>query len=173
MENLMIEQWRSNWSVSVNTTDPLFHFGLVTLASGTSEGYQAYMGAFRWAQSLNYDVMPNPMGINTFIAQGYDIGEPWAKGCAGYCNLTDAPYSILNTHWLNGPIHPRPKIYVGQRLARGVAKFIYGKDHIWTGPLISGCSLDDNYKLTISFNQTLLYGEKVIVQTMGLWYNSS
>ena len=175
LERLLIKQWRSNWSVIENTTDPLFHFGLVTLAAGTSEGHEGAMGDFRWAQTFNYDIMPNMYGINTFVAQGYDIGDPWSGSCKNYgiCNTTNAPYSIITTKNLdNSPLHPRPKIYVGQRLARKANKFIYGNDGIWSGPLISGCSMENN-KIIINFNKTMLYEESVIIKPWNMWYNTS
>eukprot|EP01084_Bolivina_argentea_P257934 434647_1 len=81
MEKLMIEQWRNVWSVVPDTTDPLFHFGLVGLAAGTSEGHTSSMADFRWSQSLNYDILPNKEVTNTFIARGYDIGDPWGQNC--------------------------------------------------------------------------------------------
>ena len=77
MELLMIEQFRANWSL-VNNGD-ILPFGLVTLASGTSEGHQLDMGNFRWNQMLNYDILPPPSDQvpKTFVVQGHDIGDPW------------------------------------------------------------------------------------------------
>jgi hypothetical protein len=34
----MVELWRKSWSREAGTTDPLAPFGIVTLASGGSEG---------------------------------------------------------------------------------------------------------------------------------------
>ena len=92
---------------------------------------------------------------------------------SGICNTTDAPYNIIDTKWVEGPIHCRDKVYVGQRYARGASKVIYGNDHIYSGPIISGCTLYPRDKITITFNKTLLYGEKVIVQQWSQWYNTS
>ena len=77
MELLMIEQFRANWSL-VNGGDVL-PFGLITLASGTSEGHQPDMGNFRWNQMLNFDILPPPGNEvpATFVVQGHDIGDPW------------------------------------------------------------------------------------------------
>ena len=77
MELLMIEQFRANWSL-VNGGDVL-PFGLITLASGTSEGHQPDMGSFRWNQMLNFDILPPPADQvpRTFVVQGHDIGDPW------------------------------------------------------------------------------------------------
>jgi len=171
MEPLLLRQWRSEWSVVEGTTDPMVHFGFVTLAAGTSEGHESVMGDFRWAQTANYGILPNPVMSNTFVAQGYDIGDPWGKKCGDHCHYP-APYNYQQTQWLAGPIHPRPKIYVGQRLARGAAKFIYGQDIPWTGPVISSCELSDHV-ITVRFNQSLLVREKVIIQPFKLWYDES
>ena len=74
MQKLMLEQWRNNWSVIPLTTHKLVPFGVVQLAAGTSEGHQDTIAHFRWTQSNNYGILPNPQMINTFIAQSYDLG---------------------------------------------------------------------------------------------------
>eukprot|EP01084_Bolivina_argentea_P257931 434642_1 len=174
IEQLMIKQWRANWSVVANTSDPDFGFGVVALAAGTTEAHEGASGDFRWAQSLNYGIMPNPAITNTFMVQGYDIGDPWNGGCPnhGICNTTSAPYSTLLTPQVMGNLHCRDKEYIGHRYAMGASKVIYGNDHIYSGPIISGCSVN-NKMITISFNKTLLYDEKVIVQEWAPWYNVS
>ena len=50
--------------------------GVVTLAAGGGEG-GSDMGGMRWSQTANYGVLPNPAMPNTFVAQAFDIGEPW------------------------------------------------------------------------------------------------
>ncbi len=75
MEALMVRQWRTEWSAVDGTTDPMVHFGFVTLAAGTSEGHEDAMGAFRWAQTANFGILPNAAMPNTFVAQGFDIGS--------------------------------------------------------------------------------------------------
>lgn len=47
----LIETWRAAWSVEPNTTPASFPFGVVTLAGGTSEGFDNNMGAFRYCLS--------------------------------------------------------------------------------------------------------------------------
>jgi len=57
----------------------MFPFGIVSLAAGTSEGHSANMPNFRHAQTASYGFLPGPEGSgmeNTFIAQGYDAGDP-------------------------------------------------------------------------------------------------
>ena len=174
IERLMIQQWRANWSVVPGTSDPQFGFGVVAIAAGTSEGNERATGSFRWAQSLNYGVMPNPAIVNTFMVEGYDIGDPWSGGCPsqGICNTTTAPYSVATTPQVMGNLHCRDKQYVGSRYAMGASKVIYGIDGIYSGPVISGCTLN-NGMITIEFNKTLLYDEKVVVQEWSPWYNTS
>ena len=65
----LVRGWREAWSAVPNTTDPLAPFGLVTLASSGSEGADSGMGAMRWAQTVNYGVLPAPTLPNTFLAQ--------------------------------------------------------------------------------------------------------
>ena len=101
----------------------------------------------RWSQTGNYGVLPNAALPNTFLAHAYDLGDPWLenpsctqwKCCkeygAQYWNATScgvhfgnssasgaaecaaACEGILNTTYYMGPIHPRIKKPVGERLA--------------------------------------------------------
>eukprot|EP01047_Picozoa_sp_COSAG01_P004769 COSAG01_NODE_159_length_23702_cov_119.507585_4_plen_130_part_00 len=88
MKNL-IDQWRSAWSVEPHTTDQSFPFGLVSLAGGTSEGHAANMGAFRYAQTGNTGLLPNPSMPNTFSAQAFDVGDPCSGGSQCCLNNKD------------------------------------------------------------------------------------
>ena len=178
----MINYWRKMWSVVEGTTDPMAGFGVYTLAAGTSEGHGTKMGAFRWSQTGNYGTVPNPVMPNCFVASGYDLGDPWGKGCGKFncccyygrinpeppCS-GDTRWSCSQTHFFMGPIHPRPKLPFATRLARAAAVVVYGAEGPATGPVISGCSVSGK-SLTIRFNATLLTSsEKVIVQD----YNTS
>jgi hypothetical protein len=72
--------------------------GIVTLASGGSEG-GSDIGGMRWSQTANYGSAPNTGMPNTFIAQAYDLGDPWGdKACYGYgcCNQYEGP---INGAW--------------------------------------------------------------------------
>lgn len=73
----LVSLWRNEWSAVPGTTDPLAPFGLVTLAAGTDEGGKD-MGSMRWSQTANFGILPNSVMPNTFLAQAYDLGEPWA-----------------------------------------------------------------------------------------------
>eukprot|EP01048_Picozoa_sp_COSAG05_P028602 COSAG05_NODE_8961_length_658_cov_1.080501_2_plen_99_part_01 len=74
----LIAAWRSLWSVHPNTTDALAPFGVVTIAPSGSEGADNHLSAFRWSQTANYGVLPNPVMPATFLAQAYDLNDPWA-----------------------------------------------------------------------------------------------
>ena len=176
MEQLMIEQMRTNWSVT--NGGHVVPFGLVTLASGTSEGHQSSMGSFRWNQMLNYGILPASTAKKTFVVQGHDIGDPWYSGCKA-CQDPTAPYTANNslgngTNWFMGPIHPRPKIFVGERMARLVAKFVYDVDQIYSGPVLAGCEIDDSKQtLTVQFDKSLMYDEELFYQPFEAWYDDT
>ena len=77
----LVDLWRREWSRVPGTTDPRAPFGVVTLAAGGSEGGSDIAG-MRWSQTANYGVLPNAAMPNTFLAQGYDIGDPYpSKTC--------------------------------------------------------------------------------------------
>ena len=73
----LVALWRKQWSSS-SATDPLAPFGIVTLASGGSEGAGYHMAHMRWSQTGNYGALPSPPMPRTFLAQAYDIGDPWS-----------------------------------------------------------------------------------------------
>ena len=106
MQKLMIEQWRSQWN---NEQCP---FGIVQLVAGTDEGYHSNMAHFRFAQQFNTNLLPHSVVPNTFIAMGYDLGDPWSPGCVnvGTCVDRTAAYNVNDTPWVIGPIHARPKV---------------------------------------------------------------
>ena len=84
MQVALVDLWRREWSRVPGTTDPLAPFGVVTLAAGGSEGGSDIAG-MRWSQTANHGVLPNPAMPNTFLAQAYDLGDPWpSKTCYGW-----------------------------------------------------------------------------------------
>eukprot|EP00117_Sycon_ciliatum_P047952 scpid52642/ scgid34202/ Sialate O-acetylesterase; Sialic acid-specific 9-O-acetylesterase; Yolk sac protein 2; Sialate O-acetylesterase small subunit; Sialate O-acetylesterase large subunit len=174
----MISAWRKAWSVEEGTTDPLAPFGVYTLAAGTSEGHGTHMGGFRWSETANYGVVPNPAMPNCFVASGYDLGDPWNKDCYFKNCCThgvvepqapcsgDTRWSWWATNFFMGPIHPRPKLPFATRLAKAAAVVVYGAKGPATGPVIAGCFMsDDGKSISVKFNTKLLTSsEKVIVQ---------
>ena len=82
MQQRMVAAWREIWSVSDGTTDPLAPFGLVTIAPSGAEGAGNHLSAFRWAQTANFGVLPNPAMPRTFVAQAYDLNDPWCAPVA-------------------------------------------------------------------------------------------
>lgn len=71
MMHKMVRDWRTIWSAEPGTTRTDAPFGLVTIAPSGSEGHAMHLSAFRWAQTANFGVLPNPLMPNTFLAQAY------------------------------------------------------------------------------------------------------
>jgi hypothetical protein len=64
-----------------------------------------------------------------------------------------------------GPIHPRDKKPVGDRLARACARTVYSKPGAFTGPTITGCALSaDKKSIVVKFNASLLAGDTLEVR---------
>jgi len=170
MQNL-VSQWRSLWSATAGTTEPDAPFGIVTLAPSGTEG-GSDIGTMRWAQTAGYGMAPNPALPNVFVAQAYDLNDPYrndscygamkchdnsptppggyGKGCDGYCA------SVKTTNWYMGPIHPRDKKPVGLRLAATAMAVAYkAKGFFSNGPTVAGCSMAGN-KITVTFNKTMM-----------------
>lgn len=186
----LISRWRARWSVQPNTTAPDAPFGVVTVAhDGGWHGARDF-GGFRWAQTANYGVLPNPAMPNTFLAQAYDMTDPWVMGddkCSSCCGdaATDAakrrlceqraasvggreacaPYCEVaripaSLVW----IHPRNKRPVGQRLARAAFGVAYGGTSLaYTGPTIASCRVEGD-TMRVAFNASLLRGENLRLQ---------
>ena len=193
----LVRVWRAAWSATPGTTDPLAPFGVVTLAAGGSEGGPD-IGGMRWSQSGNYGTLPSPEMPNAFLAHAYDLGDPWASssscqswGCCwkGYnetaCAAKTKPGTcaaacagLMNTTYYMGPIHPRIKKPVGQRLAKAAHRLLFGGAGAYAGPTLSGCAVEQTASggggagaagaaaptITLKFNRTLLRGGSVGVK---------
>ena len=96
MQPRMVAQWREIWSAVDGTTDPLAPFGLVTIAPSGSEGNDNKLSAFRWAQTASYGVLPNPAMPRTYVAQAYDLNDPWAGTNHNEFDLTSKTVCSLN-----------------------------------------------------------------------------
>ena len=79
----LVRLWRQVWSAS-SATAAEAPFGIVTLAQGGSEGAGQHMAHMRWDQTGNFGALPNAAMPNTFLAQAYDIGDPWAADEGGH-----------------------------------------------------------------------------------------
>lgn len=170
----LVAQYRALWSAAPGTTPADAPFGLVTLPSTGGEG-GASIGTMRWAQTGSYGTAPNPAMPNVFVAQGYDLGDPWSNdtcygkekchdnsvppaggwgGCTGYCE------SVKTTNWYMGPIHGRDKKPVGARLATTMLALDPNKRYFSSGPQLSGCSVAGQ-KIMIRFNKTISRGDGI------------
>jgi hypothetical protein len=179
----LVAGWRSVWSRTPGTTDPTAPFGVVTLASSGSEGGPNF-GAMRIAQTASWGILPNPDIPNSFLAQAYDLDDPWgpamgpcfaAWGCcpgktfnATLCDGRDAlcaPACAANddTASFMGGIHPRSKKPLGDRLGRAAYVTVYGGSGAFTGPTLSGCSVSSG-SLAVQFNTSLLAGDTLALQ---------
>lgn len=140
----------------------------------------------RWSQTADFGTLPNSAMPKTFLAQAYDLGDPWGdKTCYGWkcCwknyNLTncakqtakfggpkicDTYCSVLRgTKFYMGGIHPRLKKPIGDRLAAAANGVVYGGSGAVSGPTISGCSVEDN-GLVVTFDKDMMKGGKLLVQ---------
>jgi hypothetical protein len=103
----MVALWREQWD---NPNGP---FGVVTLAAGGSEGHGANMAGMRWSQTANYGTMPNAAIPNSFVAQAFDLADPWQNNGAtdrNNCSHVDkdtGKVRVTPSHILTLS-HPRP-----------------------------------------------------------------
>ena len=73
----LVRAYRALWSAEPGTTPPSAPFGIATLAAGGNEGSAKAMAGIRWSQTGNYGTLPNAAMPNTFLAQAFDLGDPW------------------------------------------------------------------------------------------------
>eukprot|EP00937_MAST-01D_sp_MAST-1D-sp2_P001167 g1167.t1 len=160
----LVAEWRRLWSAEPGTTAPDAPFGLVTLAPSGGEG-GASIGTMRWAQTAGFGAVPNAAMPNTFLAQAFDLNDPfaniscygktkchdnmpwnasWPPSCRKYCD------SVRTSNFYMGPIHPRDKRPVGQRLGGAAAVAAYGKQGHASGPTLAGCTAAGG-KVTLRF----------------------
>ncbi|KAK8810493.1 hypothetical protein WA158_007068 [Blastocystis sp. Blastoise] len=155
----MIRSWRKYFSQIEGTTSSTFPFGFVSLSgwclSGACQPLKEtpttiYGGAvLRWSQQAEHIFVPNNDLENVFVAMSYD--------------LEDSNVPIVK----KGVIHPRDKESVGQRLALSALHEVYHYNNTYTGPILNGCSINNN-TLTIEFDNSLLNGEFIAIkQTFG------
>ena len=126
---LMIDLWRQFFSNN-SDTDPNFPFGFVQLSvfldstenitCGNNKSVSCLGAAMvRHGQIGNYSYIPNKIMDKTFFATAIDLGDP------------STPYTAPL-----GPVHPRYKKPIGDRLADGALNIIYGGNQYWGGPYV-------------------------------------
>ena len=117
MQPSMVSAWREIWSAEEGTTDPTAPFGVVTIAPSGAEGAGYHLSAFRWAQTANYGVLPNPAMPNTFVAQAYDLDDPWAYVGGHEVCSTNASIPNSCAYTKNGTEQPSPCCQCGTAMA--------------------------------------------------------
>eukprot|EP01060_Flectonema_neradi_P022565 TRINITY_DN30805_c0_g1_i1.p1 TRINITY_DN30805_c0_g1~~TRINITY_DN30805_c0_g1_i1.p1 ORF type:complete len:736 (+),score=147.42 TRINITY_DN30805_c0_g1_i1:123-2330(+) len=182
----LVNSWRKIWgeSSSTNATAP---FGIVCLAPDSSEGGGKSLANFRWSQTGNYGVVPNPLLENAFMALAFDLADPWTHNtrtdsvncshpnpatgkynpkCIWDPSSWDQQLQVMapsvrknDAPVYMGSIHPRIKLPVGRRLATAAYNLYYGGSGLRASPAISGCSVNGD-KININFS---LLGEDTIL----------
>ena len=79
----LVKEWRELWSKTEGTTPKDAWFGLVTLASSGNEGGND-IGSMRIAQTGSYGILPNDAMPHTFLAQAFDLDDPFTNDTCYY-----------------------------------------------------------------------------------------
>jgi hypothetical protein len=133
----LVEEWRRLWSTTPGTTDPLAPFGLVTLPNTGSEG-GSDIGSMRHAQTAGYGTMPNEAMPNTFLAQGYDLSDPFRN---------DSCY--FDGCWPQNMSHGNAGCFRGQNASVDVC----GWKNATTAKKCAGC---EGYIHSVAFNNWVM-----------------
>ena len=175
----MIASWRKYWSATPGTTDPLAPWGEITVHPHGCES-NPNAAVTRWAQLGNYGHAPNALMPNVFMAQTFDLGDPWNYapadgGCAHTFNSTfpsrclppsnarfDPALSYIFPYLLNNsigccpndPLHSRLKSPIGRRLALSYLNLVGGKGAPVTGPTVAGCTLSGG-SIAVTFDASI------------------
>mmetsp|Transcript_36456 Transcript_36456/g.72609 ORF Transcript_36456/g.72609 Transcript_36456/m.72609 type:complete len:203 (-) Transcript_36456:167-775(-) len=102
----LIQKWRSLWAAVPNTTAADAPFGVVTLANNAHWHGGRDSGGFRHAQTAGFGVLPNELLPTAFLAQAYDVHDPWAdERCKSYGCCESMPGRLCGnkTKDLGGP----------------------------------------------------------------------
>ena len=134
-----------------------------------------WAGGLRVAQTGGYGHLPNPALPRVFLGQAFDHGEPCAcdrkaqppHGCwaNGQCYGWQSQFSLNRTwNYQNSGIHPRVKLTVAKRLARGAFGLL--NDRPQPTPKLSGCRYDhSSHTLQLAFDRLVLGEEELALQT--------
>jgi sialate O-acetylesterase len=121
----MIRNWRSDWTTAGGAagTFPFLFVQLANFMKTDAQPAESDWAELREAQLLTLRRVPN-VGMATII----DIGEA-------------------------ADIHPRNKLDVGKRLARGAYQLAYGETASWSGPVATSLAYEP-YAIRVGFDQT-------------------
>jgi len=156
---LMVREWRARFSAQ-SGTDALFPFGYVQLSvfldstenvtCGNNESVSCLGAALvRWGQGGNATHFEPRELRNVFFASAIDLGDP------------STPYTAPL-----GPVHPRYKKPVGQRLAAAALNVVYGDDSAYFGgPFAESAVFNATTAVvTVSFSN---------VEAQGIWVKNN
>lgn len=170
----LIRAWRRYWR------DENLPVATVTLAGATFEGAGSSAGPFRWSQTGNYGIAPNPEMKNVVIVHAYDLTDPCVWGNAE-CVSDDCetyPFSTHCVHPYMGAIHPRVKSPLGKRIAFQSLNLFY-KDKTqstgpYNGPFLKGCTLDaSSHTIRLDYDETRFGGDTLQTPKYNFeWMNS-
>jgi hypothetical protein len=92
-QEALVRLFREKWSAVAGTTSPDAPFGIVAIPPSGTEG-GPNLGAMNIAQTGSFGFLPNAAMPNTFIAETFDLNDPWGdKTCYGWgcCNVWEGP----------------------------------------------------------------------------------
>eukprot|EP00040_Diaphanoeca_grandis_P030561 m.180807 g.180807 ORF g.180807 m.180807 type:complete len:694 (-) comp32036_c8_seq1:248-2329(-) len=175
MMQRMVAEWREIWSAVPNTTHALAPFGIVTIAPSGSEGASEHMSAFRWAQTANYGTLPNPALPNTFLAQTYDLNEPWANVGQQVCSSNSS--IRFSCTWNGSSTGPSPCCHCGDpKLASPKCVWdvsLWNKDLAPIAPLIKNSTATPQFMGSIHPRLKRPVGRRLAVALVGLAYGGT
>ena len=150
----MIRAWREIWSATPGTTAADAPFGIVTIAPSGSEGASQHLSAFRWAQTGNYGVLPNSIMPKTYLAQAYDLNDPWASStdiCSTNASLHGHHQAHSCTYTAGGTAPAPPCCKCGATLANESVCRWYDSLPLWNKDLVPLAPLIKNGSATPFF----------------------
>ena len=176
----LVDLWRNTWSSNSANSHHRAPFGIVALPNSGSEGGNS-IGAMRIAQTGSFGFLPNREIPYSFLAQTYDLNDPFTNtscyslgccaahpahkncnGCDEYCESTS------RTNFYIGPIHSRVKKPVGKRLALAyLGQTQRSSQRARSGPTFHGCRVTGPKEITVTFDNVCLGSDKLLVQKYG------
>lgn len=87
----MVREWRELWAERAAAISANASFGVVTLASGGSEGHDATMAGLRWSQTANCEPLSLPLCAASVPPPSSPARPLSTRTCPPACRATPAP----------------------------------------------------------------------------------